>query len=98
MSSGDLSGNSEKFRSLNPFLDKEGILRSHGRLALTEHVPYNTRFPIILNATSHFVKLLVNSYHRKYEHAVGIEAAKHKLRDDYFIIGVDNLLRSLRSS
>ena len=85
-----------KFLTLTPFIDENGILRSKSRLADITHLPYNTRFPVILNADSPFTHLLVASAHQEYEHTVNIESAKAKLKDSYFILGLENHLRFVR--
>jgi hypothetical protein len=85
-----------KFLTLTPFVDENGILRSKSRLADISHLPYNTRFPVILNADSSFTHLLVASAHQEYEHTLNIESAKAKLKDSYFILGFENHLRFVR--
>ena len=87
----------KSYSSLFPFVDEKGILRSKSRLAEIKHIPYNTRFPVILSTKSTFTKLLVESAHQEFEHSVSIEAAKSKLKDSYYIIGLENFLRKIRA-
>ncbi len=60
-----------------------------------EHLSYDIRFPIILSSRSHLTKLLVLSYHYKYGHSVSIENVKHKLREGFIILGLNQFLRKL---
>ena len=85
-----------KFPTLKPFIDVNGIVRSNGRVQNT-HVPYDTRFPIILTTEMDFTKLLVTHYHNQYEHPVGREMAKIKLREKYFIQNLESLLMKTKS-
>ena len=61
------------------------------------HLPYHTRCPAILSTKTPFTKLLVQSAHIAYEHTVGIENAKSKLKNSFFIIGLENCLRQVRA-
>jgi transposase len=85
------------FESLFPFIDERGIIRSESRLVKVDFLPYDTRCPIILTAESNFTKILVASVHRDREHPVSIDAAKAKLKEGFHILGLDNLLSSIRS-
>jgi hypothetical protein len=78
------------YASLAPFIDAKNIIRSRSRLAQIAYLPYDTKFPIILTPDSYFTRLLVKSYHFKYEHSVG------RLKDTFYIIGLGNLLRKIQ--
>ena len=86
-----------KLASLAPFIDEHGILRSESRLAKIKHLPYNTRYPIILSSETPFTKLMVASAHWVNEHSVGIESAKSKIKESYHVFQLENLLRSIRA-
>jgi len=86
------------YLSITPFLDSKGVLRSKSRLAEISHLSYNTKFPVILSSKSNFTKLLVSSYHFKFEHTVSIDTVKAKLKDGYHILGLENLLKHIRSN
>ena len=75
------------------FDDENKVIWSHSRLAKIVNIPYETSFPIILTLSEYFTKLLVTHYHNKYEHAVGVEMVKVKLRNMFHIIGLNNLLK-----
>jgi hypothetical protein len=90
---------SEVAQSMRPFLpyvDKEGLLRSKSRLAQVSYLPFETKFPIILSGTTSFAKLLVSSYHYRFEHAVGQQMAKYQVKTKFEVVGLENLLRSIR--
>ena len=52
---------------LNPFLDKNGLLRVGGHLKKSSS--FERKHPIILSAKSHFVQIYVRYLHEKYFHA-----------------------------
>ncbi|KAJ8964162.1 hypothetical protein NQ314_005086, partial [Rhamnusium bicolor] len=54
--------------SLNPFLDKDGIIRVGGRLQLSEF-PYEKMHPIVISAKHPFSKLLFRYEHKNLCHA-----------------------------
>jgi len=83
--------------SLTPFVVGRGVLRSRSRLAAIQHLSYNTRFPVILSLKSKLCELLVTSYHYRFEHTVSIDNVKAKLKDGYHILGLENLLKQVRS-
>ena len=87
----------KKFNSLSPFMDENGIIRSHSRLSKILNVPFDTKFPVILTNRSYFSKLLMTHFHYQYEHTVSIDATKAKIKDMFHIIGLDNGLKSIRS-
>lgn len=66
-------------KNLNLFLDKEGIIRSDGRIGKTSAFEYETIYPILLAKDNHLTKLIINDCHDKYEH-LGIAATLNKLR------------------
>ena len=59
-----------KLASLNPFVDRDGVLRSNGRLSYVDYVPYSVKYPIILPKSHHFSKLLIQSCHKENNHAL----------------------------
>ncbi len=89
--------NRKKSNSLSPFIDENGVIRSHSRLSQITNVPFDTRFPVILTGRSYFSKLLVAHFHYQYEHTVSIDTTKAKIKNMFHIIGLDNCLKSIRS-
>jgi hypothetical protein len=77
---------------LSPYVEKRKVLRYYSRMAKRIHVPDNTRFNY-LELFNNFAELLVRSVYRKHEHGIQSEV---KLRENYFITGLENKLRTLR--
>jgi hypothetical protein len=69
---------------LNPFLDKEGILRIGGRLANATHLAEDTKHPIIMDAKGQYTKLLIQQAHYEYRHA-GRRLMENIIRGKYWI-------------
>jgi hypothetical protein len=88
--------NNKLYLSLNLFIDGNRVLRSKSRLSNIRTLPYDTRFPMVLLSTSQFTRLLVHSYHVDFEHTVSIDTVKSKLKTLFHIVGLENLLRSIR--
>ena len=83
-----------RLASLDPFVDKDGILRVGGRLTMSPN-EWSTRHPIILPRKSTAVKLLVRWHHQLVEHE-GRTATLHELRDNgFWVIGANNLIRNM---
>ena len=59
---------SSPLRSLNPLIDKLGLLRVGGRLNNTSLI-YSIRHPPILRGSSHFTRLLIRQRHLDHQHA-----------------------------
>ena len=60
-----------KLLSLNPILGEDGLLRSDGRLRYADYLPFDARYTVILPRKSGVTKLIVKSYHKRSNHAVG---------------------------
>ena len=86
-----------RYGSLDPFMDKEGLIRSKSRLSNCEHLKYDAKYPVILDNESGFAKLLVKNAHQLYGHAVGEETIKAKLRENYAIIGLNQMVTAART-
>ena len=83
--------------SLKPFVDENGILRSDSRLRNTKHIAYGIKCPMILTKQMYLSKLIVQSYHHNFEHPIGRNLAKNKVREDgYLILGLDKLFRTVK--
>ena len=66
-------------KSLNLFLDKEGILRSYGRIEKTQIYNYDLFNPILLAKTHNLTKLFIIKAHESCKH-LGISATLNNLR------------------
>ena len=86
-----------RFLSLDPFVDSSGMLRSRSRLSKCDHLAYDMKNPILLDKAGRFTKLIVQHYHRIYGHAVGEETIKAQLRQKFYIIGLNHMVRAART-
>jgi hypothetical protein len=80
------------FISLLPYVEKRKVLRYHSRMAKRINVPDNTGFNY-LELFNNFVKLLLRSVYREHEHGIQAEV---KLKENYFITGLENKLQTIR--
>ncbi|XP_060801418.1 uncharacterized protein LOC132901991 [Amyelois transitella] len=71
-------------KSLNPFLDKLGIMRVAGRLE-NANVPYNQKYPIILPNKCHFTTLIIRNEHLSLLHS-GLKLTLSSLVQRYYIV------------
>lgn len=76
----------------NVFLDDKNILRVGGRLSNSQF-SYEKKYPILIQSTHHFTKLLFNYEHVKLKHA-GPQLLLASIRDVYWPIGGRNLAKS----
>ena len=82
--------------SLNPLLDKDGLLRVGGRLQNSEKSETSTH-PIILDRHSPVVRLLLRQLHQKANHA-GPTTLLALIAEEFYILGVKKLIRSISRS
>lgn len=80
-------------RSLNPFLDSEGLLRVGGRLN-NAFLTYDEKHPIILPKNDHLVSLIVCQAHKTTLHGGPQLTLSHLLRR-FWVIGGRSLVRSI---
>ncbi|GFV31585.1 integrase catalytic domain-containing protein [Trichonephila clavipes] len=57
-----------RVKTLNPFIDSEGILRVRGRLRNSD-INYNQKFPILLPSKQKLTYLIVEDFHKKFLHS-----------------------------
>lgn len=81
------------FLSLTPFIGADGLIRVGGRLQQAD-LPESAIHPVILNAKSHTIRLLVEHTHRTMLH-VGSSAVMAILAYSYHIPRLKPLLRSV---
>lgn len=68
--------------TLNPILDKNGLLRVNGRLTNAD-ITYEQKFPLILPSNNHVVRLLIEQEHVRLGHA-GAQLVLANLRLRYW--------------
>ncbi|GFV46443.1 integrase catalytic domain-containing protein [Trichonephila clavipes] len=78
---------------LNPFLDKENILRVGGRLSNSD-LTYSQKFPILLPKNHKLTILIMNYYHLKNLH-VGTQTLLYLVRQEFWPLGGRNTARQI---
>lgn len=91
----NISKNS-KLNSLNPFLDKDDILRVGGRLNKAL-ISYNQKHPIILDKGHILSKLIIESEHRRNLH-LGPQNLLCHIRCKFWILGGINTIKKVLRS
>jgi hypothetical protein len=84
---------SSSLDQLGPFLGSDGLLRVKGRIQHSE-LSYGEKHPVIL-PKGHLAVLLIRSQHVLLKHA-GVETVITSLRDNYWIIGLRRLMKSVK--
>ena len=80
-----------KIINVQPFMDKNGILRAKGRVTNINEMMFNNQ-PIILDGKHPACKLLITEYHRRFYHASS-DAVVNELRQKFYIVGLRKTLR-----
>lgn len=91
LSCGKPIAKTSKLKSLNPFLDQNGVLRVGGRLTNSDSA-YDERFPIILCRKHHLTKLIFESEHKRLLHAGPLQLLS-TIRDRFWTIGGRSLAK-----
>ncbi|XP_043466286.1 uncharacterized protein LOC122501086 [Leptopilina heterotoma] len=84
---------SSSLTSLNPFLDKDGLLRVGGRLK-NSTLSYNERYPIILPKSHHITILIIRFEHEINYHS-GSQATLNAVRSNYWPINGMSTVKSV---
>lgn len=74
-----------KYKALDLFLDKEGLLRVGGRLK-NSAIPYDQKHPLLISKDHHVTTLLIRNEHITNCHA-GAQTTLYALRRKYWLIG-----------
>ncbi|XP_053699180.1 uncharacterized protein LOC128746160 [Sabethes cyaneus] len=53
----------------SPVIDDEGVLRMDGRLANSEELPFDKKYPVILSRSHEITQRLIQHYHEEFGHA-----------------------------
>ncbi|GFX43543.1 integrase catalytic domain-containing protein [Trichonephila clavipes] len=80
-------------KSLNPFLDKDGVLRVGGRLCNSD-LNFECKFPIILPCNHKLTNLIVEYFHLKYFH-LGPQALLYQVRQRFLPLRGRNVCRKI---
>ena len=90
----NMINNNDKLKSLDSFVDNNGILRVGGRLQASS-LSFEAKHPFILSKDSHIARLLVLYYHEKIHH-LGRGITLNELRSNgIWIIGASSLVSSI---
>ena len=76
---------------MNPFIDKDGIVRANGRLALSNSLSYNERHPIILSYSSKLARLYIEYIHNISLHQLLLRL----LRQEFWVPKAKNLIKTI---
>lgn len=93
LKAGQTIANSSSLISLNPFLDKDGLLRVGGRL-VNAKISFDHKFPIILPPKHHVTKLIFIREHLRLLHA-GCQATLYSLRKRYWPLSGKRSLKTV---
>lgn len=83
---------SSKLKTLNPYLDEDGILRVGGRLR-NSVLPEHSKHPIILKNKSKLTYLIVADAHKRTLHG-GTQLVLSYLRSKYWILQAKNMVKA----
>lgn len=84
-------------RGFSPYLDEFGVIRMDGRIDATPALPISVKRPIILERRHRITTLLIDSYHRIYNHQAH-ETVVNEIRQRFWIPKLRVALRSVKSS
>ncbi|KAL9966671.1 hypothetical protein ACROYT_G024783 [Oculina patagonica] len=80
---------------LNPKSDGEGLLRMDGRLRFADHLPYDTRHPILLPKDHAVTRLVIVDAHERLGHGTGVEHVLTELRSRFWIVKGRRMVRNV---
>ncbi|XP_058458201.1 uncharacterized protein LOC131434928 [Malaya genurostris] len=81
-------------RSMVLYLDDKGLVRIKGRIGNASHIPYATRYPVVLPRNSRITFLLVDAFHRRFLHANN-ETVYNELRQKFHIPKLRTFIRQV---
>lgn len=79
--------------TLDPTLDRDGILRVRGRTSRVRGVALDTRYPVILDGDHRVTRLLIQHYHVKAGHA-NLETVVNELRQKWWVVHLRAAVRA----
>ncbi|XP_067941083.1 uncharacterized protein [Watersipora subatra] len=81
--------------NLNPFLDKNGVMRIGGRLNRSTALSFPEKHPILLPKSGHFTRLLLQHLHEQVAHQGRCFTLAKMRSSGYWIIGARSIIASL---
>lgn len=82
---------------LSPYIDENNLLRIRGRLDIAECISPATKRPVILPRESYLSLLIVEDFHRSYQHR-NHETVINEIRQIYYIPQLRRLLYKVRNT
>ncbi|XP_062704050.1 uncharacterized protein LOC134286454 [Aedes albopictus] len=79
---------------LSPVLDDDGVLRMGGRMEMSEEMPFDKKFPIILPRKHATTAKVIQFYHEKFAHA-NRETVTNELRQRFWIPNIRTAVRQV---
>ena len=80
---------------MSPFIEEDRTIRVKGRLKHS-NLDYNAKHPMLVTAKQPVVQLLLEKAHQDNLHE-GAEYVRNMLQQEYWIIGLRNALRKIKS-
>ncbi|CAD7001397.1 unnamed protein product, partial [Ceratitis capitata] len=94
LKSGKSIGGKSEILPLNPFIDKDGIMRAGGRLSASSDLSYSERHPILLPYSAKLSRLYVQFVHQVSIHGEN-QLMLRLIRSQFWIPRVKNMIRSV---
>ncbi|XP_064080627.1 uncharacterized protein LOC135197492 [Macrobrachium nipponense] len=85
-----------RIKCLGLFLDESGLLRCTGRLQNADHLPYSSKFPLLLPPNSPLTGLIVIQAHENVLHA-GVQDTICKVREEYWIPRLRQCVKKMKT-
>lgn len=79
---------------LSPMLDSNGVLRIDSRIGAAQVDAFDLKYPVILPRKHHVTYLIIDYYHRKYQHG-NAETVVNELRQKYHIPRIRVAVRTI---
>ena len=80
--------------SLDPFLDKDGLLRVGGRLSNSTELNYGVKHPVILPRHSHITTMIIKHVHETVHHQGRLITVNALRSSGYWIVGCTSAVSS----
>ncbi|KAF2893787.1 hypothetical protein ILUMI_12386 [Ignelater luminosus] len=81
---------------LSPYFDADGILRLRGRIDASNSISFETKKPIILPRDSHLTALIIQDFHKVFNHR-NHATVFNEIRQKYYIPKLRRMLNKIRS-
>ena len=72
--------------NLNPIIDDDGLLRCDSRIKYADYLPFDTKYPVILDKNNWITTLIVRYYHIIGNHECGTNHILSMLAQHFWVI------------